>query len=337
MPRTRKPRAIFVCGSLNQTTQLHRVARALPELDCWFSPFFGDSLMEACRRAGLTERTILGAEARARCEAYLRTQGLAIDFEARANQYELVVACTDLAPMPRLRGVPTLVVQEGMTDPETWLSALVRASRVLPLWICSTTLTGTSGRYDAMCVASEGYRQLFVRRGAPADKLHVTGIPNFDDCARYRDNPLPYRGYVLACTSDLRETLRRDDRAAFIARVRKAAARRPVHFKLHPNERRWRALREIERHCPEAIVHCDGSAEQLIANCDVLFTQYSSVAFVGLALGKEVHSYYDLDELKQLLPIQNAGRSAEHIAEIARELLALPAVATVSQETGASA
>lgn len=312
---------MFVCGSLNQTTQLHEVARRLPDFDCWFSPFFGDSFVELCRRAKLAEHTILGEKLQARCENYLRGHGLPIDHRARANRYDLVVACTDLTSYPQLSGVPTLVVQEGMMDPETWLSKLVQSSRFLPLWLTSTTLTGTSGRYDAMCVASEGYRRQFTKRGAPPAKLHVTGIPNFDDCARYRDNQVPVRGYVLACTSDVRETMRRDDRSSFLERVRAHAKGRPLHFKLHPNENVARARREIERHCPGAIVHEDGSAEELVANCDVLFTQYSSLAFVGLALGKEVHSYFDLEELRQLLPIQNGGRSAEAIADVARGLV----------------
>lgn len=281
--------------------------------------------MDLTRRAKLLERTIGGDKLRAQCVRYLEQQALRIDVDGRRFDYDLVVACTDLALPPRLRGVPTLVVQEGMTDPENVVSRLVQKSGgLLPLWAAGTTLTGTSGRYTAMCVASEGYRELFVKRGAPAGKLRVTGIPNFDDCVRFRDNTLRYFGYVLACTSDLRETFRPDDRARFLTRVHTAAVGRPVHIKLHPNERKARATREIGRYCPGAVVHTDGSAEELIANCCVLFTQYSSVAFVGLALGKEVHSYYPLDELRHLLPIQNGGRSAQAIADVARELLGLP-------------
>ena len=59
----------------------------------------------------------------------------------------------------------------------------------------------------------------------------------------------------------------------------------------------------------------------MIANCDVLVTQYSSTAFVGLALGKEVHSYYGHDELLRLLPVQN-GCAARNIAAVCREVLA---------------
>jgi hypothetical protein len=194
-----------------------------------------------------------------------------------------------------------------------------------PVWTGGgTALTGLSGRYDRFCVASAGYREFFAARGAPPERLRVTGIPNFDDCQRYCDNDLPWRGYVLACTSDLRETFHRDDRQAFIARVLRIAGGRPVHFKLHPNENVARARREIARWAPHAHVHTDVSAELLVANCDVLVTQASSVAFVGIALGKVVHSDLDVAQLRRLCPEQNGGRSAARIAEVCRELLASP-------------
>jgi hypothetical protein len=59
----------------------------------------------------------------------------------------------------------------------------------------------------------------------------------------------------------------------------------------------------------------------MVANCDVLLTQYSSIVYVGIALGKEVYSYFDVNQLKRLVPIQNDGKSAESIANLSRELL----------------
>jgi hypothetical protein len=44
--------------------------------------------------------------------------------------------------------------------------------------------------------------------------------------------------------------------------------------------------------------------------------------FVGLALGKEVHSHYPLEVLQPLVPEQH-GRAARNIAAVARELLSL--------------
>jgi hypothetical protein len=67
-------------------------------------------------------------------------------------------------------------------------------------------------------------------------------------------------------------------------------------------------------------VFTTGSAEEMIANCDVLITRYSSTAFVGLALGKETHSDFDMDELRRLTPVQN-GSAALNIAKVCRQLL----------------
>jgi hypothetical protein len=59
----------------------------------------------------------------------------------------------------------------------------------------------------------------------------------------------------------------------------------------------------------------------MIANCDVLITRFSSTVYVGMALGKEVYSDFDLNDLRRMMPIQNGGTSAQNIANIARELL----------------
>ena len=60
----------------------------------------------------------------------------------------------------------------------------------------------------------------------------------------------------------------------------------------------------------------------MIANCDEFITQYSSSVYVGMALGKKVHSYFDEAELKAQMPIQNNGKSAQNIAQVCRDFLA---------------
>jgi hypothetical protein len=93
-------------------------------------------------------------------------------------------------------------------------------------------------------------------------------------------------------------------------------------FKLHPNEKRERAISEIKSNTPEGtLIYTDGNINHMIANCDELITQYSTVVYIGLALGKKAHSYFDLDELKMKMPLQNGGRSASHIAEICRNYI----------------
>jgi hypothetical protein len=211
-------------------------------------------------------------------------------------------------------------VQEGMTDPEGLWYRVWRRHRWFPRWIAGTAVTGLSDEYSMFCVASEGYRRHFVSRGVNPDKIVVTGIPNFDNCRGFLDNTFPYRDYVLVCTSDIRETLGREDRKALILEAVRLANGRQVIFKLHPNERVGRARREIERYAPGARVYDTGSAEEMIANCSVLITRTSSVVYVGLALGKEVHSDFDIEDLRRKLPIQT-GTAAAAIAQVCRRLL----------------
>jgi hypothetical protein len=125
---------------------------------------------------------------------------------------------------------------------------------------------------------------------------------------------------VLVCTSDSRETFKIENRKTIILRAAEIANGRQLIFKLHPNENIPRATQEIAAYAPGALVFANGSAEEMIANCDVLITQYSSVAYVGIALGKEVHSYFDIQMLHRLLPLQHAA-AARNIANVCRQVL----------------
>ena len=251
---------------------------------------------------------------------YLREHGLEVDVGGKKGDYDLIVTCSDLVVPRNIRGKSILLVQEGMTDPENWLYHLVRKFRFLPRWLSSTAAMGISNLYDCFCVASEGYERHFVRKGADASKIVVTGIPNFDNCSKYRKNDFPHRNFVLVCTSDVRETYKYENRKKFIRRSVEIANGRKLIFKLHPNENIQRATREIERFAPGALIYSTGSAEPMIANCDVLITRFSSTVYVGLALGKEVYSDFDVEELRQMTPLQNAS-AARNIAAECRKLL----------------
>jgi hypothetical protein len=318
---TRRKRILFICGSLNQTTQMHQVAGELAEHEHAYTPYYGHGYIETLRRARCLEFTVLGDKLRRRCLAYLEREGLPIDLHGRRGGYDLVLTCSDLIVPRNIRRRPVVLVQEGILDPASLPFHLCRRLKVLPLWLAGTSTTGLSKRYDRFCVASDGYRDLFAANGAAADRIVVTGIPNFDDCRRYERNDFPHRHFVLVCSSDARETFKRDDRAAFIGRCVEIAAGRQLIWKLHPNENAARAKREILDLAPGALVYSSGCAEEMIANCDVLVTQYSSTVFVGIALGKEVHSYNDLAEVRRLMPLQN-GSAARNIAAVCREVLA---------------
>jgi hypothetical protein len=69
------------------------------------------------------------------------------------------------------------------------------------------------------------------------------------------------------------------------------------------------------------LIYRTGNTNHMIANCAELITQYSTVVYVGLALGKKVHSYFKLSELMRLAPLQNGGNSALTIANICKGFL----------------
>jgi hypothetical protein len=214
------------------------------------------------------------------------------------------------------------LVQEGITEPENWTYHLVK-NLGLPRVLANTAATGLSDAYDRFFVASQGYRDLFIRKGVKPEKVVVTGIPNFDNALNAIQNDFPFRGYVLVATSSIRETGKFDNRIAFLHKVKQMAAGRTILFRLHPNENLRRAEREIKSILPEAIIFKDGNTSDMIANCSVLITQVSSVVFTGIALGKEVYSNYDLETLYKLAPIQNGGTSATLIADECRTLMQL--------------
>jgi len=313
----RRKRALFIAGSLHQTTQLHAVARELRGFDVAFSAYYGTRLEETMRRFGLNEATICGNRLRRATIEYLVDHQLPIDDGGREQPYDLTVTCSDLVLPENIRRSRVVVVQEGVFDREGIAYALCRRFPQLPRWLAGTAMTGLSGGFDTICVASHGYREHLLWRGVEPSRIAVTGIPRFDDCASFETNDFPHRGFVLVCTSGTRrETLKVDSRHTFLRKCKRIAGGRKTIFKLHPSEDVDRSTRAIREHFPDAIVYARGNAEHMIANCDVLVTEWSSTAFVGIALGKEVHSSFDLDELRRLCPIQNGGRSAANIARV---------------------
>jgi hypothetical protein len=298
---------------------MHEIASCLPGYSSWFTPYYDDGFLDWCRRRNLLEFSILGNKLRGRCLSYLTDHHLQVDVHG-TREYDLVVTCADLVIPRNIRGIPLVLVQEGMTDPEGFIYNLVRTFPVLPRWLASTSAMGLSNAFTKLCVASDGYRELFMKKGVPAEKIVVTGIPNFDNCKKYLKNDFPHHNYVLVCTSDTRETFGYERRREMILHAVSLANGGQLIFKLHPNEKHERAIREIRALAPEALVYTDGKAEEMIANCHTLVTRYSSTAFVGLALGKIVYSAFDVDELRRLLPVQNAS-GAMNIAEVCRNLL----------------
>jgi len=302
---------LLICGSLNQTTIMHKIAQHLTDYNCFFTPFYADYFIGWISQAGLLDFTILGGRHRLLTDDYLRKEHLPLDFGGKNREYDLVVTASDLLVQQNVYGKRVVLVQEGMTEPEDLSYQLVRHLK-LPRYLANTAATGLSNAYDIFCVASPGYCDLFLRKGVPAHKMVVTGIPNFDHASQYLINQFPYRNFVLAATSSTRETLKYENRMLFLEKVRRIAAGRRVIIKLHPNENIARATKEISQVLPEALILTDGNVHEMVANCDVVVAQRTSVIYTGVALGKEVHAELDMPVLKRLLPVQNGGRSAKH-------------------------
>jgi hypothetical protein len=319
-----RPKVLLIGGTLNQTTMTRAIGRHLEaDSDCWYTPYYADGFLGQLARRRMVEFTALGGRHRRNTERFFHDESVCVDVEGRRQDYDLVVTCSDLIVPGNVRGRRLVLVQEGMMEPAGLAYYGVRYLG-LPRYLANTAATGLSDAYSSFCVASPGYRELFVERGVRRDKIVVTGIPNFDDVDGFRANDFPHHGYVLVVTSNGRETFKGGDRQALLEKAKRIAAGRPLIFKLHPAEDVARARREIMAVLPQALILEDGNTNHMVANCEVLVAEHSSVIFIGLAMGKEVHANLDLQELRRLLPIQNGGRSAHAIAQVCRQVLAAP-------------
>jgi hypothetical protein len=226
---------LLIGGSLNQTTMMHRISEYLSAYSCYFTPFYADGLIGNLSKAGVLNASILGGRHRADTMAYLQDHRLSLDVGGKLRTYDMVITSTDLVVQRNIRDKRLVLVQEGITEPEGWAYRMVK--RLKPLrFLANTAATGLSDAYDVFCVASPGYRDLFIRKGVRPEKMAVTGIPNFDQIQAFLDNDFPYRDYVLAATSPLRESLRRDDRISFIRNACRIAAGRQAWSKRMPFE-----------------------------------------------------------------------------------------------------
>lgn len=303
---------------------MHKISQELPDYDCWFSQIFTDSpvLKTLIRKTSLVDSTVVAGQFKEKSERYLSDHDLPNDYEGIKNQYDLVVYCSDMIMAKKFRNTRTIWVQEGMIDKLTGWGTLVRRLN-LPGWYAgNTALNGSSNNCDIYCTASEGYKDLIVERGADPSKILITGMPNYDNNREFLDNDFPHRDYVMVATTDMRETYRREDRPAFIKQTVAIANGRQLLFKLHPNEKFDRAEAEIREYAPPGtLIYQSGNTNHMVANCSELITQYSTVVYIGISLGKKVHSYFDLEELKRLTPIQNNGTSAINIAQVCRDFI----------------
>lgn len=317
---------LLICGTMNQTTQMLQIGRELEKLGhrAWFTRYYTTGIYNKFERWGLLSFTSILGKNQAKSTMYLDSLDIRRDHGGQGRRYDLVLICTDLLiPNNIPPEVPMILVQEGMTDPETWLRKLI--IRLIPygapLWAANTAAAGLSGRWTKFCVASEGYQELFAARGVDRSGMVVTGIPNFDNVQGLRSLDFPLRDYVLVITSDLRENYQLDFRMKFLRAVRDRNPGEKIVFKLHPNENRERCEREIHSLFPGAPIYQAEPAEPMIGHAKKLETQTSTLVYLGIALGIPVTSTLDVEELRRLLPLQNGGKSAANIAQVCQDVL----------------
>ncbi len=111
---------LYICGSMNQTTQMHRISEELPDFDSYFSPYYskGYWYIQPPKKVGLMDFSILGGQAKQNTLNYLKENNLNIDDEGTQNDYDLVFTCSDMLIPRNISDKRIILVQEGMTDPE---------------------------------------------------------------------------------------------------------------------------------------------------------------------------------------------------------------------------
>lgn len=322
-----KKNILCLGGSLNQTSQLHQITRHLEdEYNIYFTQIYGSGFFfKLLAESGISDNTVLGKNSSftAKSLEYIKANHLKYDYrgETLGIDYDLLLVSTDLVFPKRLKHKKIAWVQEGMIDPPMPFGKWIKKLR-LPLYFTGdTSLNGTSNIADIYFSMSQGYKKYFVQNGTDENKILTTGIPNFDNIEELKNNPLKERDYVLVATSDIRELGGNDDRIDFIKKCLKIANGKKLIFKPHPNENLYRVTQEILKEAPHAEIVTKVNLDHMIANCDILITQFSSCVYLGLVLGKVVYSYFTMEDLESKKPIQNHGKSSEIIAKILKEFI----------------
>lgn len=322
-----KKNILCVVGSRNQTSQLHQISSFLSdEYNVYYTQLFGDGLFyKIIAEAGFIDNTVLGRDSSFTkiSQEYIKSNNLQYDYRGTSKgiNYDLAFLSTDMVVPKSFKKIKTIWIQEGMIDPINNFSKFVKKTGLPTYTTADTSLNGTSNLADIYFAMSHGYKEYFNHYGTKSEKILVTGVPNFDNIELFKNYTYPESGFVLVATSDIRELGGNDDRNYLIKKCIEIAKGRKIIFKPHPNENLERIKSEIYTLIPDATIITEPIIDTLIANCDTLITQYSSCVYIGLTLGKVVYSFFPMEELESKKPIQNGGKSAEIISQIAREFL----------------
>ncbi|MCK7504656.1 MAG: hypothetical protein MZV70_11600 [Desulfobacterales bacterium] len=118
----------------------------------------------------MIEFTISGNKLAGRCRRYLQDHGLPIDYQGKNRPYDLVVTCSDVYLQKNIRDNRIVLVQEGITDPESMMFHLVKRLRFLPRWLGGYCNDGPQRCLPGFLRRKRGISRLFhPKRRAPRE------------------------------------------------------------------------------------------------------------------------------------------------------------------------
>ena len=210
-------------------------------------------------------------------------QGERIDVVVLANDQDLPGRL--LVSVARQLGIPSLVVDHGLTcdiqQPRGFLEV----------------------HADRMANWGEGNRQLMLRHGVAPERLVVTGAPMFEAelraprmpkaalCRRLGIDPRMQIVVYAGHPDDLGYTSRDWDQAELIARLDQAVQGIPdvrLVVRPHPSDRAMSFAHLLQERGSVAAVTREVNLYHLLANCDLLVTETSTVGLEAMLFDKPV-------------------------------------------------
>ena len=117
-----KKKILFVGGSINQTSMLHKISTYLSDdYDCYFTGFYADGFYNYLVQKGFLNFTVIGLKHIERTQKYAQEHNLKLDYRGLNDDYDLVFLSSDLIVPKNLYNKRVIHVQEGMTDPENFM------------------------------------------------------------------------------------------------------------------------------------------------------------------------------------------------------------------------
>lgn len=86
---------LFICGSLNQTTMMHKISMHLSGHKHFFTPYYGDNIVNFLAENSYLDFTILSGKFKQDTLKYLTANNLNIDYKGLNNDYDLIITCSD--------------------------------------------------------------------------------------------------------------------------------------------------------------------------------------------------------------------------------------------------